>query len=61
MKIQAIVPVWADSDNSNPPDLKVLVDDTSVTLFLENLDREITIKKSEFQALMRFVNLGGDE
>lgn len=44
MKIQAIVPVWADSDNSTPPDLKVSVDDTSVTLFLENLDREITIK-----------------
>lgn len=59
MKIQAVLPVWGDSYNSYPPDLKVEISDEYVTLILSDDDREITIKKPEFTALVQLINIGG--
>ncbi|ASN68126.1 hypothetical protein 8F11_91 [uncultured Caudovirales phage] len=57
MKIEASIPVWTDDCNSYPPDLKVEVHENFITLKLEGPEREITIKKTEFDALVRYINL----
>lgn len=59
MKIQVVLPVWGDSYNSYPPDLKVEISDDYVTLILSDDAREITVKKSEFTALVQLINIGG--
>lgn len=57
MKIQAIISVWIDSDNSYPPDMNVEKSGEFITLKLESPEREITIKKSEFDSLTRYINV----
>jgi len=57
MRIEAIVPVWRDDANSYPPELKVEVSDEWLTFKLDGPEREITIKRTEFDALVRYINV----
>lgn len=57
MRIEAVISLVSDDSNSYPDDLKVEVDSEYVTFKLEYPTRTVTIEKTEFDALVRYINV----
>lgn len=52
MKVTVELSVWSDDFNSDPPPVKVEIEDGYVTMKLSDTDRELSFARNEFDAFV---------